>query len=306
MLNLQDMNRTHTYRVAGHCFSLNLPDSQKLWDAIEPQYKPFEIADDDCGERIFTLELTDELTEGPRKCLYDMPTEDGETVVKLFSVEDGLLFETYIDHNHPLCATLWTSPDFKTAKLKLETRRVSDALFGINNAAMLLFAFATAPLGTLEMHASVIGNFGHAYLFLGVSGTGKSTHSRMWLNSVEGSELMNDDNPVVRVMPDGQVIAFGSPWSGKTPCYRNVSAPVGAFVQIRQCPENRIRRQNVLEAYASLFSSISGIKDDNSKMSDDLNATMDKVLRAVPCYLLDCLPDAAAAQLCSDTVKPRG
>ncbi len=95
---------------------------------------------------------------------------------------------------------------------------------------------------------------------------------------------------------------YGSPWSGKTPCYKNVSAPIGAYFQIRQCPENKIRRMSVLESYSSLFSSISGIKDDDSAIADALNETISDILRAVPCYLLDCRPDEEAARLSSSTV----
>ena len=110
---------------------------------------------------------------------------------------------------------------------------------------------------------------------------------------------MNDDNPVVRIWPDGKVIAYGSPWSGKTPCYKNISAPVGALVQIRQWPENIITKMSILESYSSVFSSISGIKDDNSTMSDDLNNSLSDLLSTVPCFRMDCRPDEEAARVSS-------
>lgn len=297
------MNRICTYRVAGHVFRFILPDSPRLWAAIERQYSPFQI-DNGCADTpIFTLEMVDSLPQGERTCIYDAPTEDGETVVKLYRQGSGWVFESAPDHRMPVSSTVYASEDFSMAKIALATRRVSDAQFGINNAAMLLFAFSTAGLDTLEMHASVIENGGRAYLFLGRSGTGKSPHSSLRLKHIEGSILMNDDNPVVRVMPDGGIMAFGSPWSGKTPCYKNVQAPLGAYVQIRQCPDNKIKRLGILEGYSILYSSISGIKDDDSAMADGLNATLDKVLSKVPCYLLDCRPDEQAAQLCASTVR---
>lgn len=292
---------TKTYKVAGHIFSLILPDSQKLWEALQQAYSPFEISSSD-GE-LFSIELVDGLPEGDRQCVYDVPTEDGETVVKLYkqSGEDWY-FETAPDHNQPISARIWADKNFKRAKLMLSTRLVRDAVFGINNAAMLLFAFASAFHGTIEMHASVIENGGKAYLFLGKSGTGKSTHSRLWLENIPGSELMNDDNPAVRVWPDGRIICYGTPWSGKTPCYKNIEAPVGAYLQLKQAPENKIRKMSVLESYSSLYSSISGMKDDACPMADALNDTLDKILTSIPCYHLDCLPDAAAAQLSSGTI----
>lgn len=305
------MNRVCTYKVAGHRFRFCLPDSPALWQSIEHQYNPFiegepEVIDGlpaEDGDLIFTLTYVEEIPDGERKCVYDMPTEDGETVVKLYRQGADWIFESTPDHRLPINSVVWASEDFREARLHLATRRITDAVFGINNAAMLLYAFSTATLDTIEMHASVIENGGKAYLFLGKSGTGKSTHSSLWLKHVEGSTLMNDDNPIVRVMEDGTPVAFGSPWSGKTPCYKNVQAPVGAYVQIRQWPENRIRKESVLEAYSILYSSVSGIKDDNSAMADGLNATLDKVLRRVPCYLMECLPDADAAFVCSAEVR---
>ena len=110
---------------------------------------------------------------------------------------------------------LWANSDFTLSKLLIACP--SESLFAINNALMLQYAFRTAGMNTLEMHASVIENGGKGYLFLAKSGTGKSTHSKMWLRNIPDSHLLNDDNPIVRVLEDGSVRVYGSPWSGKTP-----------------------------------------------------------------------------------------
>ena len=95
-------------------------------------------------------------------------------------------------------------------------------------------------------------------MFLGPSGTGKSTHARLWLQYIDGTELVNDDNPVVRIYQDGAATVFGSPWSGKTPCYRNVRYPLGGIVMLSQAPYNKIHRLGGLQAYIALVPSISG------------------------------------------------
>lgn len=290
---------TGYFKVAGHCFGISLPDASGLWAEMQRQYAPFAVEKAD-EQMLFHLELVDSLPQ-PKdlKCLYNTPTADGETVVKLYKGEGVYLFETSPDHRIPTVARILASEDFSTARLQIS----SHALFALNNAAMLLYAFASAGKKTVEMHASVILNGGKSYLFLGKSGTGKSTHSRLWLKHIPGSQLMNDDNPVVRILDDGSVVAYGTPWSGKTPCYKNMEAPVGAFVQLKQAPQNSIRKASVLDAYVSLFSSISGIKNDNSRMADDLNASISAIIKAVPLFNLDCLPDEAAAQLCHSTVS---
>jgi hypothetical protein len=138
-------------------------------------------------------------------------------------------------------------------------------------------------------------------MFLGKSGTGKSTHSSLWLKHIEGTALVNDDNPVVRRMPDGFYV-FGSPWSGKTPCYRNVSYPLGGVVQLSQAPYNKIHRLKALSAYAALVPSISGKRWDK-QVAEGLHETEDMMAGEVAVWHLECLPDEAAARLCSDTIK---
>ena len=137
-------------------------------------------------------------------------------------------------------------------------------------------------------------------MFLGKSGTGKSTHSSLWLKYLEGSELLNDDNPILRVGEDGVARVYGSPWSGKTPCYKNDSVPVGAIV--RQYPENRIARNSIVEAYAAVYPSCSGFRAVK-EMADGMHSTIEKVVLSVPCYTLDCLPDEAAARLSCETIS---
>lgn len=166
----------------------------------------------------------------------------------------------------------------------------------LNCALMMAYAFAGADKMTLLMHASVVRKDGKGYLCLGVSGTGKSTHTQNWLKYVEGTDLMNDDNPVVRVGSDDVVRVYGSPWSGKTPCYRQVEAPVGAFLQLKQAPYNKICRLGTVEAYASLMPSCSVMKWDRRDYLGT-NDTVAKILSLVPVFFLENLPDEAAVRM---------
>jgi len=293
------LGMTKSYKVAEHIFNLTLPDDFPYWDALDA-YSPFEVPF--CGAPLFSLVTADGVpdTAGLEK-VFAAPTEDGQTVIRLFRSATGWLFEMSPDARIKTVAVMETDKDFSAGKLYVRSRKPRAQLFGINNSLMLLYAFRTAGLGTLEMHASVIMNEGRAFLFLAKSGTGKSTHSQLWLKNVPGSELLNDDNPIVRVWDDGSVKVYGSPWSGKTPCYRNLVADAGAFVQIRRCPENKITRLSVFESYVLLYSSSSGLKTD-SDMVDGLHATMEKIALNCPCYVLDCRPDDEAALVCSKAV----
>ena len=172
----------------------------------------------------------------------------------------------------------------------------------IDNALMVLFALATADQHTVLFHAAVVSHQGKGYMFLGPSGTGKSTHARLWLKYIEGTELVNDDNPVVRISDEGHIKVYGSPWSGKTPCYRNVNYPIGAIVLLSQAPYNKIQRMGGIHAYASLMESISGKRWD-SRIADGLHQTQNSLVMSVPMWHLECLPDEEAAQTCFSTIR---
>lgn len=221
----------------------------------------------------------------------------------VYRLDDGAYQIEIRNGRNKMCGLMQTNPDFSACKVALVTDAINERKFGLNNALMLIYAFASASHNTLLIHSSVVRNGGRGYCFLGKSGTGKSTHASLWLRHIQGSDLMNDDNPVVRIT-DGEARVYGSPWSGKTPCYRNISAPIGAFVQLRQCPENKIRRMTVLESMASLLPSISTMKWDGriyKANCDTISALMD----TVPVWLLDCLPDEGAAMLSYHTLTGR-
>ena len=287
---------TRSYRVAGHIFSFDIPDAHPLWGQLA-QYGPFELPS--AQPSLFTVELVDSLPEITMEKVYGGSEEPLQPVVLLYRGGESWAFEMSPCQGRPLSGRAVADRAFTRARLQI--LNPSDALFALNNAAMLMFAFSTACLKTLEMHASVIVNGGKAYLWLAKSGTGKSTHSRMWLENIPGSRLLNDDNPVIRVMEDGHVEVFGSPWSGKTPCYRNEHYPAGAICEIVRNSENRITRKTIFSSYALLYSSSSGFKFD-SAMADGLHEAYEKTVAAVPCFTLECRPDADAARVSSETL----
>lgn len=292
-----------SFCVAGHCFQLRMPDGLPLWNSLS-QYSPFEV--DAYEDVLFQLDTVDSLPEKERvPLLTDDPVEADAPKIALYDAGDSFYIEMSVSARTPVCGLLLIGKNLRHGMLKILGKGGASSLFALNNSLMIMYAFSTAVLGTLEMHSSVIMNGGRGYLFLGRSGTGKSTHSSLWLKHIEGSELLNDDNPVMRVLEDGSIRVYGTPWSGKTPCYRNLSVPVGAVVRIKQAPFNRITRQNILESYASIYSSCSGFKADES-MAEGLHGTLEKIVLNVPCYTLECLPDEAAAVLCASTVKTEG
>ena len=111
---------------------------------------------------------------------------------------------------------------------------------------------------------------------------------------------MNDDNPIVRVI-DNQAFIYGSPWSGKTPCYRQVKAPLGAITRIDRAQENSIEKLPPIEAFASFLPSCSTMKWDKDIFNNICN-TVTKVVELVGIYTLHCLPNEEAARVCHAAV----
>ncbi len=165
----------------------------------------------------------------------------------------------------------------------------------------MMFGITIAPLGAIAIHSSVIVKDGGAVLFLGESGTGKSTHTRLWRENIEGARLLNDDSPIIRLV-DGVPTAFGSPWSGKTPCYRNFSFPIRGFVRLSQAPHNVIKRLGILNAIGALLPSCPPAFAYDDELQDCICDTLSQMIANVPVYHLECLPDGDAARLSYNTI----
>ncbi len=132
--------------------------------------------------------------------------DDIASISILKSLKGYLRFRIAYPESEEFC-TMDVDACFKEAQVQLPNDE-RHHFFCLNNCLMLLYVFATSNLDTLLIHASVIKNDEQGFVFLGKSGTGKSTHSRLWLEHVESNELLNDDNPVIRII-DSKAYVFG-------------------------------------------------------------------------------------------------
>ena len=106
--------------------------------------------------------------------------------------------------------------------------------------------------GTMLMHGSAVAVDGKAYLFIASSGTGKSTHVRLWREKFRGRAVMiNDDKPLVRV--GGRVMICGTPWDGKHHLSTPTEAELKAVCILERGETNRIERISGREAYPMLL-----------------------------------------------------
>ena len=261
-------------------------------------YAPFLTPVTGNPSPLFVIHMHDEAMPSIQgwEHVYTDKSDDDMPRIEMYQNQEGWMFRISMYRDSEVVSTMVCKADWSGVQLYTST---TYARFAIDNAAMLVYAFATADKKTLLFHSSVTMLNGKGHMFLGHSGTGKSTHSQQWMKAFQEAELLNDDNPVVRILEDS-VRVYGSPWSGKTPCYKNASAPVAALVQLAQAPENKIAQLRMTQAYPYILASVSGLKV-LPEMMDRLYESIAELLERVPVYKLECLPNVEAAQLCAQT-----
>ena len=286
----------YLYTVAGHTFKLLLPDDLSEVEWLVP-YIPFEEKREVAF--LFTLEIKKCTIASLQDVRRDMCRFNDEPPY-LWLDNEGFMFASSMDEDSLGCL-ICAEKYYTIGTLYLP--ETSNAKFYFDNALKLLYILNTTTLNTLMLHASVVTQAGNGYAFLGKSGTGKSTHSQLWLRYLEGYELLNDDHPIIRLMDD-EVIIYGSPWSGKTPCYKNKQARLKAVVRLEQASENKIIRLRGIQAYAAFSPSCSGMRWQR-EMADAIHQTIVAVTEHCRLLHLKCLPDEEAARLCCQTIHER-
>lgn len=292
---------THYYSIAGFGVGLEFSGQQASVELLLPSFGPFRQASAP-DHLLFHVVVDDELKPFAKDTLEQIgqfDTGNGMTTVR--RTPDCAYYQFIIkDINMRDCCLLQANHDFSQCKCalngNLDMRR-----FGLNNALMLAFSFSASYKQTLLVHASLVRHNGYGYAFIAKSGTGKSTHVSLWLRHIPGCDLMNDDTPVVRIEA-GQAFIYGSPWSGKTPCYRNTKARLGAITRIDRAKANSIERLNGATAFASLISSCSQMKWDKD-IFNNVCDTITKVIETTGIYTLHCLPNEEAATLCHKAIS---
>lgn len=263
-------------------------------------FRPFEVAYDPAAPTAAIIEMNltphidaehvRELTRfdlegwGGAECIFGRTDKD--YVLHIAGPDGGeLLFVYDRESNRAQCNVSRDVPDMSAVR------------FGL----WFMTALATVGHDVTPVHSSAIVCNGRAVLFLGESGTGKSTHTRLWRENIDGAVLLNDDSPFIGFV-DGRATAFGAPWSGKTPCYKQEHYPIAAIVRLSQAPHNAIRPLRSVHAIGALLPSLTPAFGYDDELQDRMLATLSKIISQVPVYHLECLPDAAAARLSYDTV----
>ena len=297
------------YLLGGHIINITVSEtlqtasslgveSSLFLDHILPSFIPFKTDIPSDAQPLMNLTSVDKLKEiKDARLIRDVDTGNGMTRVDRLP-SGGYQFLVRDITGFP-CALLQTSQQFSDCKVAIRGS-LPTMRFALNNALMLSYAFSGAYFDTLLIHASVVRHDGVSYAFTAKSGTGKSTQ-------VANCDLVNDDNPIIRIERDSDgkphAILYGSPWSGKTPCYRNVKTPLGAIVMIKRADHNEMLSQSPLEAFTTVLSACSAMKWD-TKLYSRVCRTCSLFVENIKVTELHCLPDAqSAVTACSYLTK---
>lgn len=198
--------------------------------------------------------------------------------------------------NDAQCAQFTFSVDYN----KLEESLPQFPLLDIESLEYMhvgsLFYTALIDNGGFLLHASAVVVDGVAYCFSAPSGTGKSTHTSLWLKEFadKGAYIINDDKPAIKLV-DGVPMVYGTPFSGKYDISVNACVPLKALCFIERAETNSIRPVTPFKAATMILDQT--IRPDDELLMDKLIENLEAVVTAVPSYILSCNISAQAAQL---------
>ncbi|MBR2031916.1 MAG: hypothetical protein IKA04_06855 [Alistipes sp.] len=287
------------YRIADFLIRIEGNHSDIVAYGLQ-SFKPFEIETDNSATPAMILRMEsviDDEQYPPTKILHSSVFEQSYATGELSRYATGYKFKMVHEQKSLILINEDGSNIVESNLGCFEKFDATLARFGL----WIMFGIVIAPLGGIAIHSSVVVKEGKAVLCLGESGTGKSTHTRLWRENIEGARLLNDDSPIIRSI-DGESIVYGSPWSGKTHCYVNRSFPVRALLRLSQAPHNKIRRLPALAAIGAVLPSCPPAFAYDSNLQDNICNTVSNILTSTPVYHLECLPDAAAAELSYSTI----
>jgi len=153
-------------------------------------------------------------------------------------------------------------------------------------------AEALIPEDILLFHSSALSYRGHGLLLAAPSGTGKSTHARLWRERYGSDVVMvNDDKPLLSCA-DGSLTVYGTPYGGKDNLQNNIHAEVEAIVFLHQAAANEGRRLDAHEALPLLMKQTYR-SSDPQKLLRELDL-LERISRQIPVYSLGCTMDPEA------------
>lgn len=224
--------------------------------------------------------------------------------------ENRAFFRDYLTQGEPAFTVAPESGDLDAIRRRFErdARENGEPLrdyplpYLENNALHALIAEALPHHGALLIHGSAIVVDGEAYLFTARSGTGKSTHTRLWREKFgDRAYMLNDDKPMLRA-DGGTVTVYGTPWDGKHHLSRNTSAPLKALIRLERGETNSIVPLSPIEMLPTLLTA--AYRSEDRATAERILDMENTILQSVGLYGLRCNMDPDAADVAYRGMNP--
>lgn len=154
--------------------------------------------------------------------------------------------------------------------------------------------------GGIVLHSSCVEKDGKAYLFSAKSGTGKSTHTHLWLEELPNTRIINDDKPLL-IIRNGQIYACGTPFSGKTDENINECVPVRAIVFLHRSKENTLKR--IKPSFAVPLFLAQTVNPHIKEYANEMLDKTDEILTSVPVFLLGCNKESGTGKFVYEEIE---
>lgn len=153
------------------------------------------------------------------------------------------------------------------------------------------------------LHSSCVVVDGFAYLFSADSGTGKSTHTNLWLEKFKDKAyILNDDKPAIRKI-DGKIYACGTPWSGKYDISQPKIVPIAAIALLERSETNYIKPAETKKGVFTIFSQT--VRRLNKEHINKLFDNVEMLFQNIPIYEFGCNISQDAVDVAYNTMKPK-
>lgn len=241
---------------------------------------------------------------------FNMKIAEAVACVKCLFESTPLYFRSYLTEEEADFSVTVTPDDLRFEQAELDREAVEEGFrfrtftdpFLERAAIGRAFGEFLFDRGVLLMHGSAVAVDGEGYLFTARSGTGKSTHTRLWCASFgDRAVMINDDKPFIAVTGEGATI-YGSPWSGKHGLDSNIAVPLQGICFLERgvenviCPAERERWMPVLQeqCYCPL----------DARKEESFTQLVTQLAEKVPLWHLFCNKSMDAATVAFDAMKP--
>lgn len=154
--------------------------------------------------------------------------------------------------------------------------------------------------GGIVLHSSCVEKDGKAYLFSAKSGTGKSTHTHLWLKELRNTRIINDDKPLL-LLRNGQIFACGTPFSGKTDENINECVPVRAIIFLHRAKENTLTR--IKPSFAVPLFLAQTVNPRIKEYAGKMLERTDAILTKVPVFSLGCNKESGTGKFVYEQIE---